>query len=578
MSGVTDYDVCVIGSGAGGGPVACTLAERGFSVVLLEKGAFYDERDFFKDEISVCRRKRFHPSLRDEPHVVVIPDGKGGTSAHPTHETGWDFWNGSLVGGATNLMSGFFHRLKPIDFRLASELGPIEGGDVADWPIGYDELEPWYDLVEREVGVSGRVVPHPWADSRSSADFPFAPTAEHPLARWIDDACAALGFHSFPVPRAILATPHAGRASCAYSGYCGSYGCSTGAKGSSRAALLGRALATGRCTLVPRAHVSRLRSDASGRVRYAEYRDDDLTLRRVDARVFVVACQAVESARLLLHSTGPRHPRGLANQSGLVGKNLIFSAAGSGHGNLPFAKQPPARAAELRSPAPFINRALQDCYLLDDGRGGRMKGGTIDFLLRHPNPIRAALAEASSADELLYGWPLKRRLERYFRDEAHVLFEAFLDWVPHPACHVTLDDGVRDRFGLPVARVRPEKHPHNERVAKLVVAEGNKVLERLGAERISLRATGGPATNLVGGTCRFGDDPGKSVLDRDCRAHDVENLFVTDGSFMPTGGSVPFTWTLYANAFRVADRIAAQLGAGMRARASPPTSTAQSAP
>lgn len=563
MTSAPDFDVCVVGSGAGGGPVAFSLAQRGYSVVVLEKGPFYTERHFSKDEISVCRRRGYKPSLHDEPHVVVVPDGKGGLSSLPTHESAWNFWNGNCVGGATNFMSGFFHRLKPIDFRLKSELGPIEGGNVADWPITYEELEPWYTLVEREVGVSGRVIDHPWADQRSVDDFPYPPTAEHPLATWLDDTCTSMGLHPFPVPRAILSVPAHDRSSCAYSGYCGSYGCATGAKGSSRAALLGRAASTGHCHVIPHAKVSRLATDARGRITHVEYHDDGEALHRIDARIYVVACQAIESARLLLLSQGPAHPDGLANKSGLVGKNLLFTAAGSATGDLPFARFV-GREEELRSPLPFINRALQDFYVVDDG-GQQRKGGTLDFLPVHRNPIKAALAEASGGEALLWGQPLKRRLERYFREEAHVEVEAFLDWVPHDECHVRLDDTVKDRFGLPVARVRPTKHPHNAAMARLVVEEGKKVLERLGCERIRSRATGGPATNLVGGTCRFGDDPARSVLDRDCRAHDVDNLFVTDGSFMPTGGSVPFTWTIYANAFRVADRIAAQLGAGSAA-------------
>jgi choline dehydrogenase-like flavoprotein len=558
-----DYDVCVVGSGAGGGPVALTLAQAGYSVVVLEKGPWLTEKDFVKDEVNLCRRDGLSPSRLDEPHVVERPT-KSGWDAKPTYDSPWDFWNGNIVGGATNLMSGFFHRLKPEDFRLLSEFGPIDDANVADWPIRYEDLEPYYAKVEREVGVSGRVVDHPNADRRSTPEFPYPPTHEHPLAQMVDVACTELGMHPFPVPRAILSFPKDDRRSCEFSGYCGSYGCASGAKGSSRAALLGRAVATGRCEVRPNAMVHQLESDSTGRVVAASYVDGDDVMRRVDARIFVVACQAVESARLLLASTGPKHEQGLANSSGLVGRNLLFSAAANGQGFLPYAKFDEKTAAALSSRAPFINRAVQDYYFIerndDAGIGQRHKGGTIDFLLRHPNPISSALSLTEENGGLLWGWPLKKRLHDYFRGERHLIFECFIDWLPHDDCHVTLDPKVKDRWGKPVARVRVKKHRRNQEVAGFLAARGGEVLEKLGAEGVRTRGTGGPATNLVGGTCRFGDDPKKSVLDADCRAHDVDNLFVTDGSFMPTGGSVPYTWTIYANAFRVADKIVAQLG------------------
>ena len=224
-----EFDVCVIGSGAGGGPVAHTLALAGHSVLVLEKGPWLKEGDFFKDELACCRRKVYTPELKDEQHVIEDRNADGAWEGTPTSESGWDFWNGNLVGGSSNLMSGFFHRLKPVDFRQLSEFGPIEGANRADWPIGYDDLEPYYDKVEKLVGVSGHFTPHPNAEPRSSADFPYPPTLEHPVSAWIDRACGELGYHALQVPRAILSRPAHGRRSCEYSGYCGSFGCSSGA-------------------------------------------------------------------------------------------------------------------------------------------------------------------------------------------------------------------------------------------------------------------------------------------------------------------------------------------------------------
>jgi choline dehydrogenase-like flavoprotein len=556
-----DYDVCVIGSGAGGGPVALTLAQAGYAVLVLEKGPWFSERDFYKDELACCRRSVYTPELEDEQHVIEDLDSHGDWVGEATSESGWDFWNGNCVGGSSNFMSGFFYRLKPQDFRLLAEFGPIAGANIADWPISYDDLEPYYTRVEREVGVSGRVVRHRYAEPRSSADFPYPPTAEHPIAKRIDAACAELGLQVFPTPRAILSKPQHERRSCEYSGYCGSYGCSSGAKGSSRAALLGRAVATGRCEIRPHAKVHRLPSDSKGRVAAVEYFDAAGATQRVTARVYVVACQAVETSRLLLHSTGPRHPDGLANRYGQVGRNLLFSAGGAGNGDFPYARLGEAQAAALRVRGPFVNRSLQDWYFIDDPAfGGAAKGGTIDFLLRHPNAIGPAVAlKWGDDDRLVWGRHLQAKLQSLFTDAQTLRYEIFCDWLPTDNCRVTLDDQVRDKWGTPVARVRIGYHQHDLKVGHYLNDRALAVLERMGADNIRSSVSGAPPQNLVAGGCRFGTDPRSSVLDADCRAHDVDNLYVTDGSFMPTGGSVPYTWTIYANAFRVAERIRAAL-------------------
>ena len=144
---------------------------------------------------------------------------------------------------------------------------------------------------------------------------------------------------------------------------------------------------------------------------------------------------------------------------------------------------------------------------------------------------------------------------------SYLKIEAFCDWLPNDDCFVTLDPKLKDKWGLHVARVRTGFHMHNLQVGWFLASKGAEVLEKMGADQVVAFAAGSPPTNLVAGGCRFGSDPDSSVLDPDCRAHEVENLFVTDGSFMPTGGSSPYTWTIYANAFRVADRILAQDGA-----------------
>ncbi len=568
---MSTFDVVVVGSGAGGAPVAAVLAEAGHRVLLLEKGGRYEESDFVKDEIAVVRRGAFLPSAADEPMVEETHGAAQAGSGAPTTL----FWNGSLVGGSSVLMSGFMMRMKPVDFRPRTAFGEVPGANVVDWPLDYGEMEPWYAEAERRVVLAGRVVPQPQHldEPRSSPAYPQPPLTEHPFAARLDATCSTLGLSSMPLPRAVLSrdvldAPGRARKACDYNGYCGSYGCVPGAKGSALAAFVHRAVATGRCEVVSKARVTRLESDAQGAVRAAHWIDRDGAAQRTEASIFVVACQALESARLLLLSRGPRHPNGLGNSSGQVGRNLLFCSFGAGWGDFSLRADPALASAE-----PFVNRIVQDWYWYDPNdesrRAGRddtppatglVKAGTLNFLLPHPNPVLAAVTQAlwdERPDNVpLWGAALKERLHWYFRDVVHLRFETFSDWLPHDGCWMRLSADVKDRLGLPVCHVRARNHPRSLAAVHHLVARGASVLQAMGARKVRTPASfGGPSTNLIAGTCRFGDDPRNSVLDRDCRAHDTPNLYVTDASFMPSGGSVPYTMTIYANALRVATRI-----------------------
>ncbi|MFZ0467485.1 MAG: GMC oxidoreductase, partial [Thiogranum sp.] len=325
--------------------------------------------------------------------------------------------------------------------------------------------------------------------------------------------------------------------------------------------LLDRAVRTGHCDIRPHAKVYRLASDATGKVVAAEYFDADDKPQTVTAKIFVVACQAIESSRLLLGSIGPKHPHGLGNRHGQVGRNLLFSAGGSGTGDFIYADLDGKLADGLKTRGPFVNRGLQEWYTIDDTSfGGRAKGGTVDFLLSHPDPIGRAMSEKwGDDDRLVWGRPLQQRLKSVFTSAQYLRYEIFCDWLPTDNCFVGLDDSVRDKWGTPVARVRIGYHQHDLKVGRYIDQRVKPVLARMGAKNIRSGISGSPPQNLVAGGCRFGRDPATSVLDAECRAHDVDNLYVTDGSFMPTGGSVPYTWTIYANAFRVAEKIKARL-------------------
>jgi len=552
-----DYDICVIGSGAGAGPVVSELARAGKSVLVLEKGPWLKENDFFKDEMACCRRTTYTPKLEDEQHVIEEETISGDWVSEPTSESGWDFWNGNVVGGSSNFMSGYFYRLKPKDFRLLSEFGPIKDANVVDWPISYEDLEPYYTKAETEVGISGHVIPHKHQEPRSTKDFPFPPTNEHPIVKNIDKACEDLNLTSLPTPRAVLSRPSNGRQSCEYSGYCGSYGCRSGAKGSSRAALLDGAVATGNCEIKDNSKVYKLKSDSTGKVTEALYYDANNKSQSVSAKLFVVACHAIETSRLLFASNGPKHPDGLGNNYQQLGKNLLFSGGGSGTGEFHYSKMDELTATAMKTRGPFVNRGLQDFYFFEDKAfGGKAKGGVIDFLLRHPNPISKAMATRWNVDDNLnWGPQLKQDLKTVFTGSQDLRFEVFNDWLPTDNCFVSLDKNVKDKWGSAVAKVRVGYHEHDLKVGEYLANKAEDVLKQMGADNIRSSISGSPPPNLVAGGCRFGNDIKTSVLDANCKVHDVDNLYVTDGSFMPTGGSVPYTWTIYANSFRVADII-----------------------
>ncbi len=550
-----NYDVCIIGSGAGAAPVAYELSMAGYKVLILEKGGWYERKDFFKDEIGVCRRSSFTPRLDEEQHVIE-EEKAGEWSATPTSQSGWDFWNGNIVGGSSNFMSGYFHRMKPNDFKLKSIYGDVKGANIVDWPISYDEMEPYYAKVEAIVGVSGRVKDHPFLEPRSTEDFPYPPTQEHAISSWFDHACDELGIHSIPTPRAVLSLPQGDRKSCEYAGYCGSYGCATGAKGSAREALLNKALKSGNLTIKAHSFVSRLISEGP-RVVAAEYINQYEQKDQVKAKLFVLAAQAIESSRLLLNSKSRFFPNGLANNSGQVGKNMIFSAGGSGSGVFYYDDLDETDAQELKTIGPFVNRSLQDWYELDED-GQRIKGGTIDFLFEHPNAVPRAKRAMYDGD-IVWGDQLKLRLLHHFKNRRVFNFEVFCDWMPTDDCFVALDPEIKDKWGMPVAKLRIGAHEHDLKIGKILAKKSEKVLKQMGAKEIRSSISPAPPQNLQAGGCRFGPDPKVSVLDPECKAHEVDNLYVTDGSFMPTGGSVPFTWTIYANSFRVADIILRKL-------------------
>ena len=548
------YDICIIGSGAGGSPIAYELSNAGYRVVVLEKGENYTENDFNKDELAVSRRDMFTPPLNEQKHIINEYSASGEFTRYDGAEFGWNFWNGSMVGGSSNLMSGYFHRMKPNDFKLRSVYGKIKGANVVDWAISYEELEPYYEKVERVVGVSGKVVEHSFLEPRSTPEFPYKMLETNGVTKWFDKACEELDFEPIPTPRAVLSQNALDRKGCFYSNFCGSYGCESGAKSSARAALLQKCNAK----VITDAFVYKLDSE-NGKVTKAYYYTKNKIRHTINAKIFVLSAQAIESSRLLLNSKNEEFPKGMANSSGELGKNLIFSAGGSGSGRFIYENLTQEQREELMQVGVFFNRSLQDWYDYDDGCR-KYKGGTIDFLFEHQNIISRVSRELYDENgNLIWGDKLAEKIQKRLTTSRVLTFEVFNDWLPTDNCNVAVDEVAKDKYGVPVGVINLNGHPHDLEVGEHLSQKAVEVLEKMGAVEISYSVSASPPPNLVAGGCRFGEDAKTSVLDKNCKAHDLDNLYVTDASFMPTGGSVPYTWTIYANSFRVADVIKKQL-------------------
>jgi len=342
-----------------------------------------------------------------------------------------------------------------------------------------------------------------------------------------------------------------------YHRLCGSYGCENHAKSSTLATYIPRAEATGRCSVRDRAMVHRIEMRRDGRARGVVYSDERGLMRRIEADVVVVACGAIESARLLLMSRTASFPDGLGNNGGQVGRNLCLSTLGHLAGALYYDDFTDDDQRVLQNPAPFVGRAVQDLYELDPPIEGLPKAGTFHFLWAHENPIhRSERLLDGNGGGLVRGPALMRTLRRRFEASKTLEVEAFSEWLPTERCFVELDADAFDRWGLPAARIHIDHHPASVAAATRLVDAGETMLRDLGCRDIAKLEVGGTTWVLQGGTCRMGEDPATSVTTPRGCLHEIPNLYVTDGGALPTSGGVPNTLTILANALRIARGLA----------------------
>jgi choline dehydrogenase-like flavoprotein len=533
-----EVDFVIVGAGASGGVLAKELATAGLRVVVLEQGPYRRAADFKHDELANWFLYDLLPSPADHPQTFrKTPADEAQVQAAPP-----PLIYAQGVGGSSVHFTANFWRFHPIDFRERSALGPIAGTGFADWPITYDELEPYYTKVDWEIGVSG--APGPF-DPPRSRPYPMPPLPVKSSGVLLERGATRLGWHAQPAPMAITSQAHDGRPACIHCGHCMFYGCEMNAKSSTLATVIPRAEATGRCEIRPGSTVFRLETDDAGRVTRALYRDADGREHAQRARAFILAANGAETARLLLLSASPRFPDGLANSSGLVGKHLMFNGQSYAYG---LFEHPLNEYKSVQ-----VTRILHDFYDSDPARGF-YGGGGIDARMSF-GPMLFALA-GLPPDAPTWGAEYKRMLGEYYTHTVEV--NGHTTSLPLEANSITLDPTVKDKWGDPALRVTYRDHADDLATMRFLQDRSVELLEAAGAARIwktpVAEATIG--AHLLG-TCRMGNDARTSVVDRFHRTHDVRNLFLCDGGSFVTSGRGQPTMTIQALAFRAGEHIAA---------------------
>lgn len=524
---MSDTSVLVIGAGASGAALSWRLSQAGIKVICLEQGDWVKPEEIPSDRPDWERARMSwwspYPNARGLPQDYPIVDDE--SPIKPL------MFNG--VGGSTIIWSGFHPRFHPDDFRIHS----VEGvGD--DWPLTYDELEPYYDLADRVLGVSG-VAGDPSVPMRAKRPMPPLPLNRG--AQILIDAFEKKGWHWWPADMARNSIVYDGRAACNHCGAC-EMGCRRGAKGGVELSFWPAAVENG-AELRTGARVSEIIVRDDGRVTGALYIDRSGATQRVTADAVVLAANGIGTPRLLLHSRSSRFPDGLANGSGLVGRNLMFHpiAAVTGVFDRPFDPTGGAGVSFLSNEfyGAGPNRDFARGYML---AGPRVHGPLATALGAWGQPIRWGAEHHKDFDELF--------------GHCGALVISCEDLAHESNC-VTLDPDAKDGDGIPAPRIAYAVDDNSRKMIRHAIDRGNELWEAAGAARTIERPLIAQAGFHLMGTARMGDDSSRSVVDRWGRAHDAPNLFIIDGSVFVTSAAVNPTPTILALALRTADHMIA---------------------
>ena len=558
------YDVCIIGSGAGGGMAAKILTEAGADVVMLEAGPMWDpvrDSKMFAWNYDSPRRGAATPERQFGEFDGALGgwtlDGEPYTQG-PGSNFGW--FRSRMLGGRTNHWGRISLRFGPDDFRRKS----LDGlGD--DWPITYDDIKPYYDEVDKFIGIFGANLGPRFPNEPDGFFMP--PPQPRCYELLIKQASEKLNIPCVPSRLSILTKPVNGRPACHYCGQCGR-GCATHSNFSSPSVLIPPALATGKLQIIPNAMAREVTVDETGLATGVAY--VDTTSKRdnhLRARIVVVAASACESARILLNSKSSKFPQGLGNSSGNVGKYLTDSTGTSVSGFIPrMMDQAPHNedgvgGMHLFMPWWLDNKKLDfpRGYHIEIGGGRRMPGA--GFL----GGIHAYTGVEASGTPIAfggYGEKLKQDYRRLYG--ATVNFAGRGEMVPNKDTYLELDPRVVDKYGIPVLRFHFKWSDYEKKQSKHMQETFRSIIQEMGGTPMSAMPTeaddyglaaGGRIIHELGVT-RMGNDPNTSVLNKNCQAHDAKNVFVADGGPFTSQADKNCTWTILALAMRTSHYIA----------------------
>ncbi len=531
----------VVGAGAGGGVVAKELAVAGLSVVLFERGgwATYDDHD--DDELISQRTtvlgNAFGPD--DKRHRRVVVYGDGNPRIVLPSEGAYSN-NAACVGSGTVSYGAMAWRFMEKDFKMKSAYGHVEGSTLEDWPIDYFDLEPFYEKAEWEIGVSGDHHANPFMAPRKKP-YPMPPFAYNREGQILHNAATRLGLHPFSIPMLRNSIRYNGRPACYRMRSCVGFACPVNAKCGTHNTVIPTAIQTGNCELRTNCQVAEIVLDGKGKAKGINYFDENDRGQFQSADIVIVSAAAVETARLLLNSKSKLFPNGAGNNYDWVGRNL------QGHAY--------TGASGLFKDEIYDDVGPGACWAVSDynhDNEGIIGGGALcnSFVI-----MPYLFTKTRPPGTKRWGIEHKEFQRSQFKRIAHV--RGPYQEIPSFEARVTIDPDVKDHWGIPVARLSGSRHPYDRTGCMFMSERAEEILKEAGAYYTWQSVGGGGLSGgqHQAGTARMGNDPKNSVTNKFGQVHDIDNLFVADGSLNVTNGGFNPVLTIMALGYYVGNYI-----------------------